>query len=141
MRKSINFWNAFASNPPALIRLLARRRSGHTVVAVMAEEVALTSGIPLSRVQEISKQTNWDGITIAEAERFCLGCGFDPTSSKDRNRKRAYEATCLKNRPRFLWLLNSPKFESEFRPLIDALRKSPQASWLTFQTSASRTTN
>lgn len=141
MRKSINFWASFATHPPALIRLLARKRRGRNVVAVTAEEVALTSGIPLARIQEISKQTNWEGVSIAEAERFCLGCGFDPTSAKDRNRKRAYEATCRTNRPRFLWIKNSPRFESEFLPLIVALRKSPQAFSLNSPTSESRTTS
>jgi hypothetical protein len=135
--RSINFWNAFASHPPALIRLLARTRRGKTVVAITAEEIAIISGLTLSRVTEISLQTNWADVSLAEVERFCLGCGFDPTSSQHRNREKAYAKTCQQPRPRFLWIRRSPRFASEFLPLIVALKKSPLASLLTSPTSAS----
>jgi len=128
MRKSINFWRAFADHPPALIRLYARRRNGRTVEAITAEEIAITSGIPLSRVQEISAKVEWEGVSLAEAERFCAGANFDPTSAKDRNRERAYNLKCHQNRPRFQWLKRHPRFVSEFLPLIVALKNSPPGS-------------
>jgi hypothetical protein len=142
MRRSINFWSAMQSHPPALIRLYARRVKGRAIEAITGEEIAIVSGIPLSRVHEISALTSWDGVAIPEAERFCKACNFDPTSARDRNRERAYSRTCRRpNRPRFLWVFNHPKFMSEFRPLIDALRKSPLASSMGFPPPASRTTS
>lgn len=126
MRKSINFWRAFADHPPALVRLYARRRIGRAIEAITAEEIAITSGIPLARVQEISSKLTWDEVSIAEAERFCLGAGFDPTSAKDRNRERSYSLKCRQlklNRP-FPWLKRHPRFTSEFLPLIVALKTS-----------------
>ncbi len=131
----------FAAYPPALIRLYARRRNGRTVEAITAEEIAITSGIPLDRVQQISMQTNWDDISLMEVQQFCVGAQFDPTSSRDRNRERAYNLKCKQNRPRFQWLKRHPRFESEFRPLIVALMTSPQASSRFSQAPESRTTN
>jgi len=142
MRRSINFWRAMSSHPPALIRLYARKVRGRTIEAITGEEIAIVSGIPLDRVQEISALTNWDSVTIPEAERFCLACNFDPTSARDRNRERAYSRTCRRpNRPRFLWLKNHPKYRSEFLPLIEVLRKSPFASSMGFPQPASATTS
>lgn len=124
-RRTTSFWQLFADFPPALVRLLARKRAGKNVAAITAEEIAIVSGLPLDRVLEISGQTTWDGVSLPEAERFFLGCKFDPTSSQDRNRQRAYELKCkTTNRPRFLWLKNSPRFESEYLPLIRRLRTS-----------------
>ena len=134
MPRSINFWKAFVDHPPALIRLLARRRKGRTVTAITSEEIAIASGIPLARVHAISQSTDWGDITITEAERFCAGCNFDPTNGRDRNRERAYSAKCKTTRPRFQWIQKHPRFASEFRPLIVLLQRaalkssSPQAS-------------
>lgn len=127
MRKSINFWSAFHEHPPLLVRLLARRREpGRAVAAVSTEEIAIMSGIPLARVREISNEQNWDTVSISEAERFCLGCSFDPTNPKDRNRLRAYKASCQKNPSRkwFSYLRNSPWFASEFEPLIQKYKST-----------------
>lgn len=141
MRRSINFWQALQTHPPALIRLYARRVRGSKVEAVTAEEIAVSSGIPLARVIEISGCLDWSTTTITEAERFCAAAGFDPTSARDRNRERAYSRICQKNRPRFQWLKRHPRFESEFRPLIAALRNSPVASSLGCPAPASPTKN
>lgn len=140
-RKTINFWQAFAEAPPALIRLYARKRKGKTVEAITAEEIAIVSGIPLSRVQQISSQTDWTGISLAEAQAFCIGADFDPTSARDRNRERSYSRKCIQNRPRFQWLKRHPKFESEFRPLIVLLKNCPPVSSRTSRALVSPTTN
>lgn len=120
MRKT-NPWKILSSYPPVLVRLLARRRiDGKHVRAISTEEVAILAGLPLPRVREISAMTAWDAVTVGEAERFCLACGFDPLNATHRNRYRAYERGC-RIRPQgqwFAYLRSSPWWQSEFIPLI-----------------------
>ena len=134
----MNFWKAFADNPPILVRLLARQRTkGSAIAAISMEEIAIASGLPLVRVQEISGMLDWSAVTLFEAQRFCAGCLFDPTNPQDRNRKRSYTASCRKNPTRqwFSYLRRSPLFKSEFEPLILKLKQSQTKS-----TASSRTT-
>ena len=43
-------WKILEEHPPALVRLLARRRlKGKLVSAMSAQEVAIQAGLPLSR--------------------------------------------------------------------------------------------
>ena len=120
---SKNAWRILHDDPPALIRLCARRRvRGKTVRAMALQEIAITSGLPLARVQVISQSTSWDGITIPEAERFIAGCNFDPLDPADRNRQSAYERSCKTSRSKFAFLKKSPWWLSEFLPLIQLLR-------------------
>ena len=117
-------WKHLADHPPVLCRLLARRRiKAKQVVAMSSQEVAISSGLPLSRVIEISRLTSWDTVTVAEAERFLAGCGFDPLKAEDRNRKNAYQRSC-KNRTKFVYLKSSPLWKTEFVPLIRLLKAS-----------------
>jgi hypothetical protein len=124
-----NFWGAFSEYPPVFIRLQARRRVGTSkhVEAMSDEEVAITSGLPLVRIQEIQQKLSWADIPFAEMHKFCLGCNFDPTNSGDRTRLQAYQYACQKNpqRPPFLYLRKSPHWETVFRPLIRRLRSLP----------------
>jgi hypothetical protein len=123
-------WRILASTPPAMIRLMARRRiRGKHVRAVSFEELAIASGIAPPRLREIIMSTSWDGITIPEAERFIAACGFDPLNPQDRNRKKSYELICQKRPPekRFMYLRKSPWWEKEFLPLIRLLTL-PKAS-------------
>lgn len=120
-------WKLLEDNPPILIRLLARRKIGPTQVTAMTlQEIAITSGIPFSRVSVISQQLTWDGIDIPEAERFCAGCHYDPTSVKDRNRHFSY-LRCCRRWTKFAYLKKHPLWASEFAPLINRL-KSRKAS-------------
>ena len=113
-------WQQMHANPPALVRLCARRRlKRKTVRAISLQEIAIASGLPLARVQVISQSLNWEGISIPEAERFCAGCNFDPMNPVDRNRQSAYRRSC-KNQP-FAFLRKSPWWETEFLPLINRL--------------------
>jgi len=121
-------WKLLYDHPPALIRLCARRRvRGKTVRAISLQEIAIASGLPLARVQVISQSVTWDGVTIPEAERFVAGCNFDPLNPADRNRQNAYKRSCTTRPSKFLFLRQSPWWETEFRPLIDLL-KSARAS-------------
>lgn len=137
MPKVPNTWHCFATHPPVLVRLLARRRlKGKHVEAMSTEDIAIASGIPLDRVIEISRSTTWDAVTIGEAERFILACRWDPTSPQDRHRYLSYKHRC-KQKPTANWfsyLKKSPWWEREFAPLISILKrtraktKSPTAS-------------
>jgi hypothetical protein len=116
-------WKILHAHPPALVRLCARRPvKGKTIRAVSIQEIAITSGLPLERVREISQSVNWDNITIPEAERFIAGCNFDPLSSNDRNRQSAYNRSCQNRKPQFKFLKASPWWETEFLPLIRLLQ-------------------
>lgn len=119
-------WKILSNHPPCLVRLLARRKLTATskqVRALSAQEVAIASGLTMARIQEISPMTSWDQVTVAEAERFVLGCGFDPLSASDRNRKTAYQRSCKSSsRAQFSYLRKSPQWKSEFVPLISRLR-------------------
>lgn len=116
-------WQLLTANPPAKVRLMARRRVlGKTVRAVSLQEISIASGLPLARVQAISQSTTWDGITIPEAERFIAGCNFDPLSPADRNRQSAYTRSCKSRKSQFAFLRKSPWWETEFLPLIQLLR-------------------
>lgn len=115
-------WRHLHDNPPAMVRLMARRRiTGKQVVALTLREIAIASGMPLARVTEISFRDSWSGIGIDEAEKFCAACQFDPTRYADRNRKDAYNRACKRHRP-FKYLMVSPVWETELKPLISRLR-------------------
>lgn len=121
MRKSA--WKLLSEHPPALVRLYARRKfAGKNVVVMTMQEIAIASGLPLQRCIEISKQATWDGITVTEAERFIAGCGWDPLSYVDRNRKNAYARSCQKTKSKYHYLRSSPLWKAELLPLIQLLR-------------------
>lgn len=118
-------WKYLTQNPPYLVRLMARRSvGGKNVVSMSLAEIAIASGLPLHRVQEISLSDTWDSITVSEATRFCAACNFDPLSTQDRNRKAAYFRACQNVPPiqRFAFLRKSPTWKTELLPLISRLR-------------------
>jgi hypothetical protein len=89
-----NPWRILEKFPPVLVRLLAKKAvATKHVRAVSDEEIAIKGGLSLDKVRHISKQTLWDIIPIGDAERFCIGCGFDPFNCYDRNRAMAYNRT------------------------------------------------
>ena len=89
--------------------------------AVSLQEIAIAAGMPLHRVQQIAHSLTWENVTISEAERFILGCNFDPLNPADRNRQSAYERSC-QNRSPFAFLRKSPLWVTEFLPLIESLK-------------------
>ena len=123
-------WQYFHACPPIIIRLAARRSiGGNHVVALSNVELAITSGITLDRIIQISQSFSWENVTLGEAEKFCNACGFDPTNYVHRLRQFNYAYQCkLKYQGKFPHYLRiSPKWESEFLPLIYLL-KSHQTS-------------
>jgi hypothetical protein len=122
-------WKLLRDHPPALIRLFSRRVfAPKHVRAVSIQEIAIASGMPLSRVKEIAQSVTWDDVTITEAERFCVGCNFDPLNPVHRNRQSAYERTCKTRPHRLEFLLKAPWWESELKPLIEKLRRAKNSA-------------
>ena len=96
--------------------------AGKNVVSLSLREIAIGSGLPLSRIEQIAGQTSWNGITIDEAERFVAGCQFDPFSYRDRNRKSSYTRSCQRTKQTFRYLRTDPAWETELKPLIKRLQ-------------------
>lgn len=130
----MTLWHFLHDYPPALVRLCARRSvGGKHVVAISSQEIAILSGLPVSRVQEISEFTSWDEVTIAEAQKFCTACGFDPANSAHRKRQSMYLLVCRKKRPNQplpppRYLRRSPYWTTEFLPIIQILRSYSEHS-------------
>lgn len=99
--------------PPILVRLLAKQR-GAAGEALSDQEIAIGSGISLSRVQAISRMESWDSITVGELRSFLKACHFNPLESADRNRLNAYR----RKGPKFIYLKRSPHWNDTFLPLI-----------------------
>ena len=114
-----NPWRILEKFPPVLVRLLAKKSiATKHVRAVSDEEIAVRAELPLNVIKHISKQTSWGAIPIKDAERFCIGCGFDPFNCYDRNRAMAYNRTS----PSYTYLKISPYWSNTFKPLIAILR-------------------
>ena len=96
-----------------LVRLLAKQR-GAAGAALSDEEIAIGSGIPLARIQTISRMESWDTITLGELRAFLKACHFNPLDSADRNRLNAYR----RKGPKFIYLKRSPHWNDTFLPLI-----------------------
>lgn len=121
--KEITFWEALRKFPPYYVRILAKRSAEEGNLAISDAELAIASGIPISRVREIARLDEWDSVTVGEVLAFTAACCFDPTKFSDRNRVIQYEYVCKKrgNTP-FRYLRRHPKWESEFLPLIKMLK-------------------
>ena len=113
-----NPWKILRKFPPVLVRLLAKKPvATKHVRAVSDEEIAVRGGLPLANVKHISKQISWDKVPVGDAEKFCIGCGFDPFNCYDRNRAMAYNRTS----PSYTYLKVSPYWDNTFKPLIAIL--------------------
>lgn len=107
--------------PPIKVRLMAHDAAHHPQWIPDAE-LAIITGIPLTRLQAISRMPDWSAVTVGEMQRFVSGCRFDPTQSRDRIRLQDYESKCLTRQSLpFQWLRRSPLFQTECLPLIRLL--------------------
>lgn len=118
-----DLWKILTDFPPPKVRLLAKLPGGgRSVLAISDTELAISSGLTLSRVREISYSTTWDGISLGEMKAFFTACYFDPTLAAHRNRVTEYYRVCTKRQTKvFQYLRNHPKWESEFLPLVKLL--------------------
>lgn len=124
MGKPSSLWRALEEFPPYYVRILAKRPgSGRRDLAITDTDIAITSGIPLARIREISRSLNWHDCTVGEVLAFTTACNFDPANADDRQKVRQYEYVCKKRGKRpFQWLKLSPKYESELLPLLRLLK-------------------
>lgn len=107
-------WEILTKYPPIFVRLYAKERSGARMhCALSDQEIALRGGLPLDKVQDISKMTTWENVKIGDAEKFCVGCNFDPFNYLDRNRISAYSKKCT-----WAFLRRSDHWNTTFLPLI-----------------------
>lgn len=124
-KKTLTFWDILKEFPPYYVRILAKNpRPGRgTDLAISDADVAIGSGLEISRVREISRLTDWNEVTIAEFLAFTTACNLDPTNSTDRRRSYQYEYICTKRKViPFGYLRSSPKWESEFLPLVKLMK-------------------
>jgi hypothetical protein len=118
-------WRVLEEFPPYYVRILAKRPgSGLRDLGLTDADIAIASNIPLSRVREICRMTNWHECFVGEVLAFTLACNFDPANPSDRRRVHQYQYLAKKRgyRP-FQWLKMSPKYESETLPLLQLLRE------------------
>lgn len=117
-------WRSLEDFPPYYVRILAKRPgSGLQNLGLTDSDIAIKSGIPLSRIREIARMANWHDCTVGELLNFTIACGFDPANPRDRQRVKQYEYVCRKRGKKpFQWLKMSPKYESEYLPLLQLLK-------------------
>ncbi len=105
-----------AAFPPCFYRLWAKHSRTQ---AITDAEIAIASGIDLNRVREIFRMRDWQAVTHGEINKLFIACKFDIFDARARNRVAQYEYACKKRKTKpFKWLRRSPKWESEFLPLI-----------------------
>lgn len=101
--------------PPVAIRLLARGRKGTRTHALTTAEISARSGLSVSEIAHLSRQTKWDEISVDTMLLFIKGCGAD-LDSRDWLRKNSAYMQDIRGIPRFL--RRSPEWSSVFEPLI-----------------------
>ena len=107
-------WKILTKYPPVFVRLYAKERSGPRMhCALSDQEIAIRGNLDLEEVKRISRLTSWDSVKIGDAERFCVGCNFDPFNYLDRNRISSYS-----RRGTYAFLRRSEHWKSTFLPLI-----------------------
>jgi hypothetical protein len=88
-------------------------------MAISDADMAIRSGIPIDRIREISQMESWENVPVNEARRFFAAGNFDPTKAEHRARVVKYQQICTKrNATPFHYLRRSPKWETEFLPLL-----------------------
>jgi hypothetical protein len=129
-KRPATLWQALERFPPVQVRILAKKRgSGLRDLGLSDADIAITSGLPLSRVRELARMTDWLDVTVREIFAFTIACGFDPACPEDRQRVRSYEYLAKKRgRPVCQYIKKSPRFESEYLPLLQIIRAQKQIS-------------
>lgn len=130
-RKIRKGWEIFDFFPPVFVRLLAREKVGKAAVRVLTDkEIAIRGGMTIEQVEVISKQGNWEHVTVGLAKQFCEGCNLDFFEWKVRN-----SAYALAKGGSFAYLKCSPDWHTKLKPLLlkymkswEDEKNSPQAS-------------
>jgi hypothetical protein len=137
-KAATTLWQCLEKFPPVQVRLLAKRPGCGPArdLGLTDSDIAITSGLPLSRVREINRMFDWLDVSVREIMAYTLACGFDPANPKHRQRVLQYQYLAKKRgSPVCQWILKSPRYESEFLPLL-LLVKSRQRAISESSTSA-----
>jgi hypothetical protein len=115
----MNFWSRAHNFPPALVRLLARHKHGKPLTTA---EITERSRVAVSTytIESISGLTSWNRLTIDDMRDFTQACGLDFCDTKAWRRAEDY----LRHAPTFRYLHASPQWETYYKPLLIAWRKS-----------------
>lgn len=124
-KRPATLWQVLEKYPPYYCRIIAKKPgSGLRDLGLTDSDIAIHSGIPLSRVREICRMTDWLDCTVAEIHAFTLACNFDPANPEDRSRIAQIEYVCKKRGTKpFQYLKKSPRYESETLPLLQLLKQ------------------
>lgn len=105
--------------PPIICRLLARTGGkGFASRSLTDEEIAASSGLPVSEVKGIAWQTSWDSLTTSQMKAFTEACGirFD-----DRRSMQLHMRLLAGDNP-FRYARRSTQWP-EFKDMLLVLRK------------------
>jgi PhoPQ-activated pathogenicity-related protein len=114
----MNFWERAKNFPPALVRLLARHKHGKPLTTT--EIWGRCCNLRTYHVDSISQLTTWDTVTLDNMRDFTQACGLDFCDTKAWRRAEDY----LRHAPTFRYLHASPQWETYYKPLLIAWRKS-----------------
>lgn len=107
----MKFWKKIDRFPPVACRLLARHKYGKPL---SSQEIAVSSGLSILRVEAISDQTSWRGIDVLELRAFTEACGIHLEDHAKMKRIEQYIARA----PKFTYLKRSSLWESYYAPLF-----------------------
>lgn len=118
-----NFYTRAKRFPPVIVRMLARVPRGRPLTSL---EISQASGIPVARVDSISRSSSWAGIDVYEMQKFCSACSVDFSSRASMKRVETYIRGAVVNGkripPAFAYLKKSPDWEKEYLPLIEIVK-------------------
>lgn len=117
-------WQVLEKFRPCYVRILAKRPgSGLRDLGLTDADIAISSGISLSRVREINRMINWHECTVGEVLAYTTACNFDPANPVDRARVNQLTYVCKKRGTKpFQYLRKSPRYESEILPILHLLK-------------------
>jgi hypothetical protein len=82
--------------PPAVCRYLARKDHGHSPMS--HRDIAKASGLPKTKVAELSLKKSWKGVPIDVVVRFSSACGVNLLKTGEtRKYVRRYKRVHLQN--------------------------------------------
>ncbi len=82
-----SLFDLLADYPPPYVRLLAKLPGGgRSLLAISDAELAISSGISLTRIREIAYSLNWEDIKFGEIRAFLSACHFDRTYQTPQQR-------------------------------------------------------
>jgi hypothetical protein len=69
---------------PEWVRLCARNKTGKKLLS--NREIAAASGLCRCTVRILSKSSSWDRVPIGTADKFLMGCNYNPSRTRELRR-------------------------------------------------------